>query len=146
MVEETRLVAIEYNKNKKRNLMRCFNHAEYFAVGNCKYCMKALCQNCIELTNLCVSCKNIDCQDRIKVELKMIEFSKNINVDYGYGINFNNLIIILMGLMMGCLGIPFKDNWIKFTSLGLGTFLIIFGFKKLLKKTYKGNKSPELPW
>ena len=58
--------------------MHCFNHKEIFAIGTCRSCNKALCENCFNFIIGCLCCKDLNCQKNIEIISELTNISCKI--------------------------------------------------------------------
>ena len=94
--------------------MKCFNHHETEAIGQCKHCYKGLCLECITDLGDGLACKEKHEQD-VELLNSLIENNKKAYSQTKKSVFVSNLYLFLMGVL-----------------------LIVFGFEKSYLLMYFG--------
>jgi hypothetical protein len=77
--------------------MNCFNHRDQPAIGLCKSCAKALCEDClVELPNG-LACKG-SCESRVNLLNRMIESNAKVMSAARHQVKSAGVFLVLLGL------------------------------------------------
>ncbi len=106
--------------------MKCYNHQERDAIGNCKSCQKGLCSECHTTVDGSLSCKG-QCEEDVAVLNYMIEQSRKVYKNLGSQWTPSILINCVGGAMFLGFGIYKFGNAFSWLLIGLGTVMLIGG-------------------
>jgi hypothetical protein len=116
--------------------MNCFNHRDKPAIGLCKACAKALCEECVvELTNG-LACKN-SCEDRVNMINRMLDSNSQVMGAARHQTRSSGVMTLILGLSFLVFAIfaYFETGGFLPYFLGvLGVAFLITGIFRLSKK------------
>ena len=107
--------------------MHCFNHRQHHAIGLCKNCGKALCEECYVLVDGAVACKNA-CEEKVTILNYIVD--RGYRAYKGMGSQWIPAVLIngVCGLLFLGFGIyTFKNGPWSWFMIGLGTVMMIGG-------------------
>ncbi len=131
--------------------MKCFNHNETDAIGQCKHCYKGLCKAC--LTDLG---HGTACQDKHEVEVENINsLIENSTASYSLSpksVFVSNLFLLLLGILFLWFGFAEDSTFLMVVGALFISYLVllliynIVQFRKLktdmvIKQTENGSDS-----
>lgn len=116
--------------------MKCFNHNEIDATGQCKHCYKGLCSDCVTDLGHGLACKNMHetevegINDLISNSAKSYSSSKN-------SVFLSNLYLLLMGALFIWFGIEKSKFLIAFGVMCILYWLLLLIYNTNLFKKIK---------
>jgi len=110
--------------------MKCFNHNVRDAIGICKNCQRALCEDCLIISNGYISCKG-ECEAAISKDLSDKQVNNRVNafaLRYQFGLVMFFIIIGLLSSIYSVYlllsGAEYSSFWgLIFGAIG-GVFLL----------------------
>lgn len=124
--------------------MNCFEHDTKVSVGQCAYCFKGVCKDCINIQDHVLSCKNKVCKTAVSENIEILLRTKRI---YGIGKNskkklpMTSLFFMMFGVMFSISplyrlvqggGFDVFDS--SSGILGIGCIFFVWGLYRFLQK------------
>lgn len=109
--------------------MNCFNHRTVPAIGNCKSCGKALCEDCLVEVVDGLACKGA-CEERVRRLNALLDQNLNITATANKNIKSASLFRIAFGLaflVFGFWGYRHLGREMGIFFFSMGMLLIVFG-------------------
>jgi len=116
--------------------MNCFNHRDKPAIGLCKACAKALCEDCVAELNNGLACKNA-CEDRVNMINRMLDSNSQVMGAARSQVKTSGVISLVLGV--GCCIFAIwsyqeMDSFLPYFLGLLGISCLVTGFLRLSKK------------
>ena len=116
--------------------MKCFNHEDRDAVGQCKHCYKALCKECIADTGVGLACKS-EHEKEVEFLHSLIDNNKQAYSGASKSILMSNIFYLLMGILFIGYSYFFSGSefllWFGFLCIGYWVALAVYNFVHLKK-------------
>jgi hypothetical protein len=118
--------------------MHCFNHQDHDALAICRNCGRALCSECIAISEDAVACKN-RCEQKVATLLRATVTAPNqLRLNSQFGI-ISGILFVTLGIVNLCFA---NDNQVLQYSgavfIGLG---LLFGVRALKASQLLSSKS-----
>lgn len=114
--------------------MKCFNHNESDAVGQCKHCSKGLCMDCVADLGNGLACKDVH-ENEVEILNSLIENNKKVYAQTTKSLFMRNLLLLLMGILLIVFGYDRARflMYFGFLCVGYWAVLAIYNFVYLRK-------------
>ncbi len=114
--------------------MNCFNHPDRSSIGMCKSCCKGLCRECaLELENG-LACKEVQCEDRVKIMNRLLGNQTRILAAARSQSWMQAVLLVAMGAIIlgfGLLVVSWGRTELGALTGAMGAVLLIGGFARM---------------
>lgn len=116
--------------------MKCFNHNEIDAIGQCKHCYKGLCKECAVDLGHGLACKG-EHEEEVNNINDLISNSAKSYSASPKSVFMSNLYLLLMGFMFIWFGLEKSKFLMAFGALCIGYWLVLLIYNTNLFKKFK---------
>ncbi len=114
--------------------MKCFNHHDADAIGQCKHCSKGLCTECVTDLGNGLACKDVH-EEEVELLNSLIENNKKAYSQTTKSVFVSNLYLLLIGVLFVAFGYEKSKflMYLGFLSIGYWLALAIYNYFHLRK-------------
>ena len=116
--------------------MKCFEHRDQDAIGQCKHCSKGLCENCAIDLGHGLACKGVH-ESEVELLNSLIENNKKSYSQTSKSLFMSNLYLLLMGILFISFGYERSKFAVYFGVLCVGYWLVLAIYNYFYLKKFK---------
>lgn len=116
--------------------MKCYNHHEKDAIGQCKHCYKGLCSDCSIDLDSGLACKGVH-EGEVELLNSLIENSKKAYSQTKKSVFMSNIYLFLMGVLLVGFGYERSKFLIYFGILCIGYWVVLSVYNYIHLRKFK---------
>jgi len=116
--------------------VKCYNHQETDAIGQCKHCYKGLCTDCLADLGSGLACKNAH-EEEVELLNSLIENNKKAYSQTTKSIFMSNFYLFLMGVLFVGFGYERSKFLMYFGILCIGYWVVLAVYNFINLKKFK---------